>query len=404
MSVMTKNVNKQDAGDTEVTKQMQSLNDKWRTYVAQICGIDSKNGAFQVAQGNLGLQTSDSSGLFLMADTVPTDSPSGLYQSSSIRRSSGYDSLLFSMAPQDGSELRNILSDQYANWVEYRIQYYSDPKNDLPQEKVFAAWANGHLDSNTMQKAIGTFKQSVLSPLNKAIDAYNDKSNQQQFVESDGAIKNLYRYTGTIDNAKNAIAQGQAINEVNFDSSTQTIVTDHTYAEAEVSGFFDIFSGGADTSFNQLNEKAQGSSITVTGHIGKNGVLLTQPGNWYDTTGIVSTAFSKPNDNTVWNAKASNDWDSFFKQPDGMLSRYVTSMLLVSDYELTVTIKANFDVSEYQKITASASGGIWPFFSAKASATHTHTYNHNDDGSLSYTISLNKGLIGIWGVTYRPAP
>lgn len=388
-----------------VSKELQSLNAKWRNYVAEICGATAADGVFQVAQGNLGLQTSDSSGLFHMADAVPTDSPTGYYQSSSNQRSSAYDSLLFSLAPQDGTELRDVLADQYANWVTYRKSYYTNPKNDpsIPQIKLFEGWANGNLDPQLAQQAITVFKQARLSPLNKAIDAYNDKANQQSFINSDGTSFSLYRYSGTIENAKDAIANGQSISQINFDSATASEHTEHTFAEAAAEGFYDIFAGEAAASFEQLNTKASSSRITITGHIGKTGLLLTQPGGWYESD-IVGTAYSHPNDNTVWSPKASDDWESFFAQPDGMLARYITSLLLVSDYELTVTIHASFSESEYQKITTEAAFGIWPFFGAEGSATHTKTYTHNEDGSLSYTISLNKGLIGIWGVNYRPAP
>lgn len=405
VNIMTTIAKEMTVGDSKVSKELQTLNAKWRNYVAQVCGIHATDNVFQVAQGNLGLQSSDSSGLFLMGDTVPTDSPTGYYQSSSNRRSSAYNSLLFSMAPQDSSDLRTVLSDQYANWIAYRKSYYTDPKNTpfVSQVKLFEGWANGNLDPQVAQKAMTVYKEAQLSPLNKAIDAYNDSSNQQSFVASDGNTYSLYRYTGTIDEAKDAIANGNSISQFEFDSATATDKTEHTFTEGAAEGFYDIFAGEAGASFEQLNTKASSTRITVSGHIGKSAVLLTQPGAWY-SSGIVGTAFKHPNDNTVWSSKASNDWDSFFSQPDGMLARYITSLLLVSDYELTVTIHAKFSKSEFQKVKTEAVVGVWPFFGAEIESTHTKTYKHNEDGTLTYTLSLNKGLIGIWGVNFREAP
>lgn len=389
----------------QVSQELQDLNAKWRNYVAEISGMESGSDVFQVVQGNLGLQTADSSGLFLMADAIPTDSPTGYYQTSSNMRSSGFGNLLFSLAPQDSSSLRDVLGDMYTNWVQYRAAYYTNPNNDLTksQEVIFEGWANGNLDPNEIQKAISVFKQAEISPLNKAINAYTDPTNQEKFTLGDNTTRSLYRYSGTIDNAKNAIATGQSISQIDFDSAKQSSSSDHTFAEGAVEGFYDIFAGEGVGTFDQLNKSASSARITITGHIGKTAQLQTLPGAWYSSD-LVGTAFNSPNDNTVWNPTASNNWDSMFGQPDGMLARYITSLMLVSDYELTVTIHANFSESDYQKITTEASVGIWPFFGVEASSTHTKTYNHNEDGSLTYTISLNKGLIGIWGVNYRPAP
>ena len=393
------------SGASKVTKELQALNAKWRNYVAQICGADTAGGVFQVAQGNLGLQSSDSSGLFLMADTVPSDSPTGYYNSSSNRRSSAYNSLLFALAPMDSTELKDVLADQYVNWLQYRKSYYTDPKNDpsVPQLKVFEGWANGNLDPQMAQRAITIFKQADQSPINKAIDAYTDPANQEKFAHSDGSIYKLYRYTGTHEGAVDAIASGQSISQVDFDSAKESEKSEHTFSEGAIAGFYDIFEAEAGGEYEDLNKTASGARVTVTGHIGKTAQLITQPGAWYSSN-MVGSAYDHPNDNTVWSPKASDDWDSFFSQPHGMLARYITSLLLVSDYELTVTIHANFSEEQYQKISTETEIGIWPFFGIENTTTHTRQFHHEEDGSLTYTLSLNKGLIGIWGVNFLPAP
>jgi len=416
MSVNFKDKSVTMASDGQVNELMQRLNVQWRNYVSKICGLDSTPGVFQVAQGNLGgnlggnmganmgLQTTDSSGLFLMADTVPTDSPTGYYQNSSNRRSTAYKDLLFSMAPQDTTELRKALGVQYVNWITYRKSYYANPKNKpFNQQKLFEMWANANLDLQQAQKSISVFGLTALSPLNKAIDAYNDKANQQSFFADDGEIDNLYSYTGTIEGAQNVLDMGLKISQVNFDTATATTRANHDFTEEAVGGFYDFFEGEAGANFEQLNAIASNSRITITGHINKTAQLLTQPAAWYDS-GVVGKAYNHPVDNIVWMPKVRDDWDSFFKQPNGTLARYISSLLLVSDYELTVTIHAKFSESQFTQVKTEATVGIWPFFGAEGVASHNKKFKHNEDNSLSYTISLNKGLIGIWGLNYRPAP
>jgi len=82
-------------------------------------------------------------------------------------------------------------------------------------------------------------------------------------------------------------------------------------------------------------------------------------------------------------------------------SRYIQNLVLVSDYEITVTSHANYSKEEFEEIKAEASGGIWPFFKSSGSFSHTRSYKLNDNGTLSVTYKLNKGLIEIWGVNIQ---
>jgi hypothetical protein len=132
--------------------------------------------------------------------------------------------------------------------------------------------------------------------------------------------------------------------------------------------------------------------------------LATAPIAWFDSFEF-ERAFHGKGDAGIWNPVANlGDWNSFFSQPSGSLSRRVSQLILVSDYELTVTSHASYSSEDYQQITTQASFGIWPFFSVQASATNTSDYKHNENGTLSVTHRLGKGLIQIWGVNVQDAP
>jgi hypothetical protein len=85
-----------NATTASVADQINNLNAGWRNEVASKLGMDPKT--FQLAQGNLGLQTADSSGLFLMADAVSPLSTTAFFDpSGKNKRSSAYNQLLHAM-------------------------------------------------------------------------------------------------------------------------------------------------------------------------------------------------------------------------------------------------------------------------------------------------------------------
>jgi hypothetical protein len=385
----------------DTKKNILDLNAKWRNYLAGVMGMDP-SGPFQVAQGTLGLDTTDSSGLFLMSDALPPASAVGYYDPSSMnRRSKAYRNLLFSLLPETASGLREVLGDMYPTWINWRKMYYENPDHMTDsQEKAFETFANSQLDPIEAKRAITIFQKAELAPLSEAINAYTDKNNTQDFIGSDNKPYHLHKYTATAKAAKQAINNGAGIENLRFDSKTADSTIKSKYIDGAASGFWDIFSGGAGGSYESINEKAASSQITIEGKIDKYATVPTAPLGWYDSN-EVNRGLNHKDDNNVWDPNASQNWNDFFKQPKGELCRYVTQFLLVSGYEIKVTIHADFSQKDFEQIKAKAKFGIWPFFSASAEYTQTKEYTLNSDSSLTYTVKLNPGLIQIWGITFQ---
>jgi hypothetical protein len=387
-----------------VQQTITDLNAGWYNAVARVMGLDQST--FVLAQGGLGLQTSDSSGLFLMSDSVPPSAAVTMYQPSGTSKlSSAYSLLLQALLPEtDPNALRNELGDMYSSWFDYRKKYYSDPSNTQPQVTVFTSWANANLDPGPASRAVSVFKAAAAAPLNAAFDALADPSTKQRFTRPDGTAYSLYAYSATVDAAKNAINVGRSAT-IHLDSSTMDTTLSHLTAQGSATGFYTFFWGAAGGgSFDQLNQTASSSSLTIDGTIGQYAVLTTNPLGWF-TSAEYTRAYNAKNDNTVWDAGASaGTWDSFFAQPDGAMARRVSSLVLVSDYQITVTSKASYSQSDFQQIQHYATGGFWPFFSASTSSTSTQQFQLNADGTLSVTYTVNKGDIEIWGVNVLPAP
>jgi hypothetical protein len=385
------------AADADVQQIIDNNNAGWRNEVTKQLGMDPNT--FQLAQGLLGLQTSDSSGLFLMADAVPPQSVVAFYDpSGKNKRSSAYNQLLHAMLPSNSSGLQAALGPMYAKWIAYR----NADTSDLSQEALFKKFANKFLDPNQTTKALTAFEAAKSDPLNLALSAFVDKAFLTSFVDDAGNGYTLPTYAPTISIAQNAINSGASA-DIDFSTATANTSSNGTSVSGSVSGFYDIFSGSVGGSFDQLNQKAASSSFEITGRIGKYATAPVNAAAWYDSS-MVSRAWNGKNDNTIWDPNSNmGTWASFFSGT-GSLARRVSELLLVSDYDLTVTSKASYSQSDFTQIKTQASFGVWPFFSASASATHTETYTLNADGSLSVRYQLNKGLIAIWGATIQTAP
>ncbi len=388
---------------SDVQSTVIDLNAGWYNVVRQALNLDAAT--FQLAQGTLGLQTSDSSGLFRMSDAVPPSASVAYFDAGGmVMRSSAYGLLLHALLPETGSDLRQALGDQYANWITYRNNYWTQNlQSTLTQEQLFEQWANRFLDPQQASTAITVFKKAATTPLNQALDALVAPGAQQQFVDSASQAYSLYKYSATVEAAKQAIANGTSAS-ISFDSKTMDTKLVHTTAHGSATGFYDIFWGGAGGGFEQLNQKASSSEWSISGTINKYATLATEAGSWF-ISGELARAYNAKDDNTVWDPMANvGDWHSFFDQDSGSLARRVSQLVLVSDYELTVTSSASYSSEELTKIQTDAHFGIWPFFSSSASVTHTQQVTTNAEGQLVVEYKLNPGLIQIWGVTVQSAP
>ena len=382
-----------DSSDTK--KIVENLNAGWYNVVANALHLDPQH--FQLAQGTLGLQTADSSGLWRMADAVPPSAVVHYYDASGLsQRSSAYGELLEALLPETGSGLRDALGDMYAAWVTYANANGWDAH-------TFDDWAQKHLPPTKAVRAKAVYLETANSPLLKAIAAYNDAANQETFVGPDDKSFSLYRYSPSRDDAVSAINTGSSAT-IDYDSETADTSLKQTTVEGSASGFYDIFSGAAEGSLDKLNTEAAAHRITIKGTIHKVATLAVVPGAWF-TSAEFTRAYNAKGNFDVWDAQSNaGDWNSFFEQPNGSLARRVSQLVLVSDYDITVTSHASYTQEDYQQIKSDASFGVWPFFSGHASATHTTDYTLNKDSSLSARFRLAQGLIQIWGVSVQEAP
>ncbi|KGG87818.1 hypothetical protein [Comamonas thiooxydans] len=387
--------------DSDTKTNIQKLNAAWKEQVTKALGLGS---SFKLAQGSLGLQTTDSSGLFQMADAIPPNTD--LYDASSVSTfSGGYKMLLQALLAEQGKDLAAYLGDNYINWITYRNNYFNaNPNSEESQETVFKRFANQRLDPQSVPGALSAYQKQAQSPLNIALDAVRKASNYQQFTSTSGQVTTLPVYAPTLANAKIQVNEGGGPFTIDFDSTEAQKTLTQAQINGAASGFWNIFKGGVQGSFDKLNTKAATSGFSIKGRINKMATLSVTRGNWY-SDGEYKRGFNAKGDASVWDSQSNaGGWDTFFKLPDGALARRVSQLVLVSDYEFTVTSNATYSQEEYQQIKTSATFGIWPFFSGSASTTHTTDVKQSSSGHLVTTYKLDKGLFEIWGATVQDAP
>jgi|SRR5271166_5514036 len=385
----------------DLTKQLIDLNAGWYNVVAEALKLDPAT--FMLAQGTLGLQTADSSGLFQMSDAVPPPSAVAYFDSAGMsKRSSAYGLLLQALLPEGGSDLRDVLRDQYSDWVAF-LPTYLKANPGKTQLEAFNAWSEANMDPRAAAKAKTTFILAQNAPLYNALVALSDPNAKAQFVDTARKPFSLYIYSATSTAATDAINKGGSA-KIDFDSATSNKTLTHRTIEGAASGFYNIFSGEASASFDQLNTTAASSRLTISGTLNKYATLSVVPGSWFTSSELLR-AYNGNNDNNVWdpNAGSVGSWNSFFGDK-GSLARRVSQLILVSDYDITVTSFASYSQNDLQQISTKASFGVWPFFSAGATATQKTEFSLDQNGHLVTKYHLNPGLIQIWGVNVQSAP
>ena len=393
------------------------LNYGWRNYLSAMMGLDPAT--FQLAQGTLGLQTSDSSGLFLMADAVPPVGSVHFYDSSSMnKRSSAYSVLLSALLPETNpNALANALGDQYAAWIKWKAA--NPPTSGETYLALFQRWAS---QSNADPGVLAAGETSIMAvqqdPLLMAYMAYTNPAGQQSFVSPSGSIFTLPIYSTTHQAATDAIAgSGASIPRLNFDSGTiapHGASTSRLAAMTSLAGPVRFFGGiqtgvgslrtsGVGNRLTQLNTDAPAQRVTIVGRVGSYATLASSPGSWY-ASGEVSRAWKGKGNGAIWDAGvASGGWESFFDPTSGSLARYVSQLILISDYQLTVTVYGQFTQSDVILVRNAAIRGAWPLFSSAEPPTHNVSYRINSDASMSLDYQLDAGKIQIWGVSVQGA-
>ncbi len=371
-------------GPDSGTTAAQNLQNGWYNALTTGLGLDPSR--FQLAQPSSPLgNTSDV--LWAYFNNIPPLSLTAQFAASGGNRFyDDYRGVVSQLQSQGDGAFRRDLGDSYAQWMAYLGGLNPQPTfEDLPA--TFRQWAMIH-NPDIAQKGANDYAAALNDPIYRA---------QIAVAKTTGFMNGVPTFSRTIEDLRTAIPQGEA-RSVDYDSTSASSDVSHTWAKAEVSGLYEFFSGSAGGGYDQLSQKATGSEITVQARFHNVLTFSADPGPWY-VSAALSAAYNTT-DNTLW-SHGTPSWQSTFG-PTGNMLRFATSLVVVDGIDSVIRSTASYSESEQQEITASASVGIWPFFSFGGEGGHTTATSFESDGSMTVTVSNPPGNPVVLGVNVEP--
>lgn len=363
---------------------MATLQSQW--YNAVVAGLGLDPSRFQLAQPSAPLgDTSDQ--LWAYFNNIPPLSLTSQFATSGGNRfHDDYVAVVSQLQSQGDGALQRDLGDQYGAWMKYVTSLSPLPTPEL-LPGTFRTWASVYAPG-VAQKGATDLAAALNDPIYQAQLAAADKT---------GFINGVPPFSATIADLRAAIPQGEA-RTIAFDSSTASSDVSHTWASAEASGLYEFFSGSAGGSYDQLSQKATGSTLKVQAAFHNVVTFAAFPGPWYVSSALASAYNTQ--DNTLWRHGTPSP-DSTFG-PSGNMLRFGSSIVVVDGIDATITSTASYSESDQQTIKANASVGIWPFFSFGGEGGHSTDTSFDSNGSMTVTVSNPPGNPVVLGVNVEP--
>ncbi len=370
---------------------MQTLSAQW--YNAMVAGLSLSNQQFQLFQGT-GTTPKTSQDLWSIFNAVPPKSVNNFYDPSQANSfASDYGLILSSLVTGSDSDFQNCMGDFYGQWLTYFKANVPSPFNASTVSDVFNTWAM--INAPGQAGCASALTKAFINPV-----LYATKI----FAGANGS----YAWNQTIDALQNALSGGQS---KSFTLNTATASSDisHTWANASASGLFDFFSIGGGASYDNLTTKLTSAGLNINASYQKvttfaagpyaqansNNPALSNYSPWYASS-VLALAYTTK-DNTVWNNAKPTNWNTAFG-PTGFLQRMATALVVADGINISITSAASFNTSDQTTITAAASGGFWPFFSASGQGGSSTTVTFDDQGRMTATTSSPLGNPQILGV------
>lgn len=386
---------------SEAKKAMQTLTQQW--YNAVVAGLSLSPKNFQLYQGTA-TTGSTSEWIWKILDAIPPASINNFFNPNEHNNfSQDYQQVIANLKPASDNSFQSCMGDYYQDWLTF-LKSDKAPtgifENGTTMTAAFKQWAmvNAPDQVTCSSSLIATFFNDVVTIANTMY------ANAE--VDDKG-----FAYNVSIAKLRDALQQAPA-KSFTMDSATAKSTLDHTWAKASLSGGWGFFSFGASSSFDQLNTTAASSSLKIDAKFSH---VTTLPGAplakvstdpilskytpWYNSAAL-GRAFSTK-DNTVWKNGVPS-WDSTFGS-SGNMQRVTDGLVVVDGIDITMISSATYSKDDQRTITASASGGYWPFFSASASGGNTTDVSFSDSGQMTVKYTSPAGNPQLLGVLVTTA-
>lgn len=359
-----------DAGG-QVTQTLQS---KWYNIVTTALGADPTQFLLLQPSPPLG-NTSDL--LWAYFNNMPPRSLTASFNPSGGNQLySDYRAVISQLNSQAGSTFKQDLGDYFTKWQTYLQGLNPMPTiEELPN--VFQSWALVNANPRVAQLGATDLRNVSNDPIYRASLAVQDQSRFMNGVPN---------FSQTIEDLRSAIPSASSYS-LNFDTATAQSNVQNTWAQGNIDGFYDLFSGSASSQYSALATKFAGSEVTIAGSFAHALRFVATPGSWYSAAALHSAYATS--DNTMWQHGTPN-WDTTFG-PSGNMQYFTASLVVVDGIDLTITSSASYSSDEQKEVQANMSVGFWPFFSMGGSGGYSSSATFNDKGQMQVRITNPPG-------------
>jgi hypothetical protein len=386
----------------QIQQAVEALQNAWYNAFVNGAGLDKTK--FSFVQSGTQLPY-DTKGLWqAMVDAIPPKCLTHVVSFGAINGfCDNYGTLTTVVLPPVNDNFKRAMGDDYNRWMDFRrtevtIGMVAKAGGWI---SLFDIWADMNLPSGRIPRAKAAFRNDQRNIVVKSGDRYlrniPDPESLPLFTYDPGNVPLLYNIT-IDDIIGGAIAHGPS-KSIFFDSATSSSSVTDTWAGGGISGFFDIFWGGASASYHQSTEKFASSRVTVKAefkHVLPVKTFL--PGDWFSSSFL--NYVYKTKDNRVWPAGDPVTWESTFGS-SGNMQRHIEELVIVDGIDITVTSSASYSAAEQEDIRARASAGIWPFFRVSASGGYSSSTTFSDSGTMTTRTTCPEGNPAVFGMNVR---
>ncbi|MFY0532573.1 hypothetical protein [Nannocystis pusilla] len=103
-----------------------------------------------------------------------------------------------------------------------------------------------------------------------------------------------------------------------------------------------------------------------------------------------------------WASDNPIHWGNTFGS-NGNMQRFLSTLVIVQDMNVTVTSQATYSESEQQTIRSQSSAGMWPFYTQSSSSGSDTNVGFNSQGNMTVTITSQPGVAVVVGCIVLPA-
>ena len=363
-------------------------------YNSIVTQLNLSDQSFQLAQGNVALPATTQN-IWSTMDQVPPLSICGNWTPGSHNTfSSQYGGILSRIHDSANDDFQAAMGDYYTAWMAYLKK--NPPSGDKSIIQVFSGWAYANMPPDQANKVIGMFQAAMNGPITQA----------QMAWAAAGGQTGVKAFTNTVETITNMLSSAPS-NTLTMDASTQSSDTSHSWAAGAVEGFYDIFFGSGEGSYDHVSSEVIASSLnfdiefkhvtTVPVTPLSQGTITAGPDTfkaWY-VPNALTTAYSNNNGNT-W-LSGTPDWSTYFG-PSGSLPRAVDALVLVDGITITITSAKSIATSDHTEVQSAFEAGFFPFFGVAGEGGWTLDKTFDDEGRLAVSASCTVGHPQILGI------